>query len=297
MKIKYLLIAALCCLSIGGLNMETALAADGNLAIQEKFAALESSSGGRLGVAMLGADGGSIAAYRDSERFPVCSTFKMMLAAAVLKRSLTDPGLMERRISFTKDDLVPWSPITEKHLAEGMPVVDLCAAAIQQSDNAAANLLLKLLGGPEGLTAFARSIGDPAFRLDRWETALNEALPGDERDTTTPAAMANSLRTLAFGEVLPAPQREMLLGWLKGNTTGGESIRAGVPSGWTVGDKTGSGSYGTTNDIAVLWPPEGQPMILAVYFTQKAQDASHRRDVIAAAAKLAVEQWLARNKP
>jgi beta-lactamase class A len=169
-----------------------------------------------------------------------------------------------------------------------MRVDELCAAAIEYSDNTAANLLLKLSGGPRGLTEFARSIGDKSFRLDRGEPALNEAFPGDERDTTTPEAMAASLHAIALGDALPAPQREMLVGWLKGNTTGGESIRAGVPADWVVGDKTGSGGYGTTNDIAVLWPPKGPPFVLVVYFTQPTPDAAMRRDLISAVARLLV---------
>jgi beta-lactamase class A len=256
--------------------------------IQEKLAATEAASGGRLGVAMLDVDGSVVAAYRGAERFPMASTFKLMLVAVVLKRSVTEPDLLLRRVAYSKDELIFWSPVTEKHVAEGMRVGELCAAAIEYSDNTAANLLLKLSGGPRGLTAFARSIGDKSFRLDRWEPAMNEALPGDERDTTTPEAMAASLRALAVGDALPAPQRAMLAGWLKGNTTGRESIRAGVPADWVVGDKTGSGGFGTTNDIAVLWPPKGPPLVLVVYFTQHTPDAAMRRDLISAVARLLV---------
>ena len=291
------ILTLLLCLLLWGASANTACGADGSQGIQERLAALEAASGGRLGVVMLDTRGNLLAAHRADERFPMCSTFKMLLAAAVLRQSADEPGLLERPITYAKSELVSWSPITEKHVAEGLSVAALCAAALQQSDNTAANLLLRLLGGPQALTVFARSLGDPAFRLDRWETALNEALPRDERDTTTPLAMAHSLRTVALGDALPAPQQNMLLEWLKGNTTGGESIRAGVPGNWIVGDKTGSGGYGTTNDIAVLWPPEGNPVILAVYFTQNAQDAPPRRHVLAAAARLLVEHLQTRHKP
>lgn len=296
MKTRLLSLSALCCILMWSFGAEAATTAN-NRAIEVRLAALEASSGGRLGVVMLDAGGGTVAAYRSSERFPLCSTFKVVLAAAVLKWSTMEPGLLERRIMYNKDELVFWSPVTEKHITEGMSVADLCAATMQYSDNTAANLLLKLLGGPQALTDFARSINDPAFRVDRWETDLSEALPGDERDTTTPESMANSLWKVAFSDVLPLPQREMLFGWLKSNTTGDASIRAGVPAGWAVGDKTGGGGYGTTNDIAVLWPPEGNPLILVVYFTQSTPDASARKDVIAAAARLLIEDLRAHPKP
>lgn len=223
--------------------------------------------------------------YRANERFPLCSTFKFMIVSAVLKQSMISDDLLDQHITFTEEKLIPWSPITEKRTAEGMSVLELCAAALQHSDNTAANLLIRLLDGPEAVTRFARSIGDDAFRLDRWEPELNSAIPGDLRDTTTPAAMEKSLQRLALGDILAPELREQLQIWLKGNTTGKASIQAGVPKGWIVGDKTGSGSYGSTNDIAVLWPPQGAPVIVAIYFTQNEKDAPARRDVLAAATK------------
>jgi beta-lactamase class A len=148
-----------------------------------------------------------------------------------------------------------------------MTVAALCAATLQYSDNAAANLLLKVLGGPAAVTAFARSIGDATFRLDRWEPELNSALPGDPRDTSTPSAMARSLRALLVDDALPPAQRTQLRDWLLGNTTGDKRIRAGVPAGWRVADKTGTGARGTVNDIGALWPPERQPVLLALFYT------------------------------
>ncbi|WP_432721696.1 class A beta-lactamase [Jeongeupia wiesaeckerbachi] len=252
------------------------------------FAALERRYGGRLGVCALDTGSGVRLGYRMNERFAFCSTFKAMLAGAILARSVGDAGLLQRRVRYTQADLVSYSPISGRHIADGMTVAELCAAAIQYSDNTAANLLIRQLGAPADVTAFARSIGDDAFRLDRWETELNTALPGDLRDTTTPAAMARSLQALALGNVLPAPQRTQLQDWLRGNTTGAKRIRAGVPAGWQVGDKTGSGDYGTTNDIAVLWPPGRAPLVLAVYFTQPRADAKWPDAVIADAAGIAV---------
>lgn len=253
------------------------------------FETLERNAGGRLGVCARDTATGRQIHYRADERFPLCSTFKAVLAGAILARSTQVTGLLQQRVHYARSDFVTYSPITEKHLADGMTVADLCAAAIQYSDNTAANLLMKLLGGPSAVTAFMRSIGDNAFRLDRWETELNSALPADPRDTTTPAAMAQSLQTLVLGDSLPLPQREQLRAWLRGNTTGAKRIRAGVPGDWQVGDKTGTGDYGTTNDVAVIWPAAREPIVLAVYYTQQTADAKPRDDVIAAATRIVVD--------
>lgn len=255
------------------------------------LAALEGETGARLGVYALNLETGAEVRHRAEERFPVCSTFKVILASAVLKQSVQDAALMTRRVSYAKEDLVTYSPVTEKHVVDGLSVEALCAAAMQQSDNTAANLLMKILGGPSAVTAYARSIGDRQFRLDRWETELNTALPGDPRDTSTPLAMGLSLQKLALGDGLPEAQRAKLVEWMLGNTTGDKRIRAAVPSGWKVGDKTGSGDYGTANDIAILWPPGRKPIVLAIYHTQKAADAKWQNEVIAAAARVVLEAF------
>lgn len=255
------------------------------------FDALERAAGGRLGVCAIDTANGRRAQHRADERFPFCSTFKAMLSAAVLARSVERPALLQQRVTYRQDDLVRYSPVTERHVGTGMTVAGLCAAAVQYSDNSAANLLLKLIGGPSAVTAYARAIGDDTFRLDRWETELNTALPGDLRDTTTPAAMAASLRVLALGEALPAAQRAQWIEWLRGNKVGDKRIRAGVPAGWRVGDKTGTGDYGTTNDVGVVWPPSRAPIVLAVYYTQTRADAQAKDDVIEAAARIAVSAF------
>lgn len=249
---------------------------------------LEAASGGRLGVAALNTADGRQLLHRADERFPFCSTFKMMLSAAVLAR---EPSLLEQRLRYGKGELVDHSPITEKHVDGGMTVAELCAATIQTSDNTAANLLIRELGGPEAVTDYARSIGDRQFRLDRWETALNSAIPGDPRDTTTPAAMMASLHALTLGQALPAAKRQILTDWLIGNTTGATRIRAGVPSTWRVGDKTGAGDYGTVNDIAILWPPGKAPIVLAVYLTQPGKDDKFRPEILGKAAKIVIDAF------
>jgi len=254
-----------------------------------RLAALETESAGRLGVAALNTAGGTRLSHRGGERFALCSTFKILAVAAILRRSAKEPALLQQRISYAPGDLVAYSPLTGQRVAVGMTVAELCGAALQYSDNTAANLLLKMLGGPAAVTGFARTIGDRAFRLDRWETALNGAVPGDPRDTSTPDAMARSLQRLVLGDALAPPQREQLQAWMRGNTTGAERIRAGVPAAWQVGDKTGSGDYGVTNDIAVIWPPDRSPVVLALYFAQHGKDARPRSEVLASATRIVVQ--------
>lgn len=254
---------------------------------EKLLAELEASTGGRLGVAGFDAANNAQVLYRADERFPLCSTFKVIAASAILNLATKDTAVLKERVRIDARELVANSPITGQHVGTDMTLSELCAAALQHSDNTAANLLIKRLGGPSAVTAFARLAGDETFRLDRWETELNSAIPGDPRDTSTPANMARSLQGLALDNVLADPQRDQLQAWLKGNTTGATRIRAGVPEDWVVGDKTGAGAHGTTNDIAVLWPPQGSPIILAIYFTQTEKNAPLRNDVVAAAARIA----------
>ncbi|MCR5896991.1 MULTISPECIES: PEN family class A beta-lactamase, Bcc-type [Burkholderia] len=268
-----------------------AAAAVAPAAAGQMLAELESSVGGRLGVCAIDTASGRVIEHRADERFPFCSTFKAMLSAAVLAQSVARPALLQQRVTYTRADLVNYSPVSEKHVGEGMTVAALCEAAIQYSDNSAANLLMKLLGGPSAVTAYARSIGDDTFRLDRWETELNTALPGDLRDTTTPAAMAASMRVLMVGDALPAAQRAQLVAWMRGNKVGDKRLRAGVPAGWTVGDKTGTGDYGTTNDAGVVWSPSRAPIAVAVYYTQARADARSKDDVIASVARIVVQAF------
>ncbi|MDQ1817160.1 class A beta-lactamase [Massilia sp. CCM 9210] len=255
-----------------------------------RLAALEKAAGGRLGVAAVDTGNGRQLGHRAGERFPMCSTFKAIASAAILAHARNVPGLLEQRIRYTKADLVTYSPITERELDKGMTVAELCEATIQYSDNAAANLLMKMIGGPAGVTAFARSVGDTAFRLDRWETELNSAIPGDPRDSTTPEAMATLLRRVALDDGLPPAHRDLLQAWMRGNTTGATRIRAGVPAGWAVADKTGTGAYGSSNDIGIVFPPKGAPVVLALYYTQAAPDAKANSEILAAATRIVMEE-------
>lgn len=258
-------------------------------AIGQKLAELEIRTGGRLGVALINTADNSQIVYRGNERFPMCSTSKVMAVSALLKQSETDKELLNQRVEIKKSDLVNYNPITEKHLDSEMTLTELSDATLRYSDNTAMNKILAHLGGPGKVTQFARSIGDKTFRLDRTEPTLNTAIPEDPRDTTTPVAMAKTLRKLTLDNALAEPQRAQLVTWMKGNTTGNASIRAGLPTSWVVGDKTGSGSYGTTNDIAVIWPANQAPLVLVTYFTQPQKDAKSRNDVLAEAAKIVTE--------
>lgn len=262
-----------------------------HLQLQQQLADLEQRSGGRLGVALIDTADNWQFSYRGAERFPMCSTSKVMVAGKLLKQSEHEPGLLGQRVAIHDSDLVNYNPITQQHVGGSMSWGELSAAALQYSDNTAMNKLLGGLGGPQHITAFARTLGDTQFRLDRTEPTLNTALPGDPRDTTTPAAMAESLRKLALGSALAAPQREQLVVWMKGNTTGKASIRAGLPAEWQTADKTGSGDYGTTNDIAVIWPKNHAPLVLVTYFTQPLPDAAGNKAVLADAARIVTQGY------
>jgi beta-lactamase class A len=250
--------------------------------MKEKIAAIEGGVKGRLGVSVLDMGSDRRFGYRDDERFPMCSTFKLLAAAAILKRVEQGQETLGRRVHFSKSDLVTYSPVTEKHLDDGMTVAELCEAAITLSDNTAGNLMLGMLGGPSGVTAFARELGDPLTRLDRTEPTLNEAVPGDVRDTTTPAAMAENLRKLMSGDALAKASSGQLKTWLLANKTGNARLRARLPAGWRVGDKTGSGERGSTNDVGILWPPDSAPIVVAAYLTETAAPADRRNEALAA---------------
>lgn len=254
---------------------------------ERRIEAIERSLGGRLGVAALETGSGRRLEHRAGERFPLCSTFKLLAAAAVLHRVDEKQEQLTRVIPYTKADLLEYAPVTTQHVNEGgMTLGALCAAAIEYSDNTAANLLLQTIGGPEGLTRYARSLGDEQTRLDRIEPHLNSAVPGDERDTTTPAAILADLRTLLMGEALSPPARQLLETWLAENKTGDDLIRAGLPKDWKVGDKTGRGGNGATNDAAVIRPPDKAPVFLAIYLVGSTASPKARQSAIAEVARV-----------
>ena len=235
------------------------------------LAAIERRLGGRLGVAA-GSTERLLIGHRADEDFPMCSTFKVLAAAAVLARADAGSENLDRVVTYGAGDLLSYAPVTRKALESSggtgrLLVSDLCAAALEWSDNTAVNLLLPSLGGPEGLTAWLRRIDDPRTRLDRTEPTLNSAIPGDPRDTTTPAAMRSTLGRILLGSILAPASRGRLEGWMAGSQTGFKRLRAGLPKDWPVGDKTGSGDNGTVNDVAILGPPGRAPVLAAVYMT------------------------------
>jgi len=248
---------------------------------------LERRSGGRLGVSVTDLSTGRGWSHRGAERFPMTSTFKAFLCAHLL--SLADRGWIdpEHRVRFGENELESYSPVTREHAGgEGLSLLELCAATTATSDNTAANLVLRHTGGPEALTLFMRSIGDGITRLDRDEPALNEVGPGDERDTTTPDAAAASLRTLLLGDALSPRSRRQLDTWLVGNRVGGPLLRASLPQGWRIADRTGSGAFGSRGIVALIWPrvdgaPAQGPVSVSVYLTGTALSLEERNQVVA----------------
>jgi beta-lactamase class A len=249
--------------------------------LPEVFEQLEKTNGGRLGVAVLDTATGARSGYRAGDRFPMCSTFKFLLVSAVLWRVDRHQETLDRAIPIPPKPFLSNSPLTEPHAGGTMNVVALCQAALTRSDNTAANLLLERIGGPTSITKFARAVGDRITRLDRMELALNESLAGDPRDTTSPGAMVQDLKYLLLGNVLTSASRERLTVWMEGSLTGLDRLRAKLPNSWRAADKTGSNGEHTANDIAVLWPPNKFPIIIAAYITQCTGPESKRAGMLA----------------
>nr|WP_258544770.1 class A beta-lactamase [Micromonospora provocatoris] len=251
-----------------------------------ELAALERRSGARIGVYAVDTGTGRTLAHRADERFAYASTCKALAAGAML--AATSDADRDRVVRYRRADLVAHSPVAERHVETGMTLRDAAEAAVQYSDNTAGNLLFDALGGPAGFARALREVGDQVTRPVRTEPELNAATPGDERDTSTPRALAGSLRAYALGETLRPADRDLLLGWMRASTTGSGLVRAGVPAGWPVADKSGTGGYGTRNDIAVVWPPDGAPIVLAVMTSRDSRDAKPDDALVAQAARATV---------
>ncbi|MER5274860.1 class A beta-lactamase [Streptomyces sp. NPDC002809] len=254
----------------------------------DRWRKLERRFDARVGVHAVDTGTGREITYKDRERFAHASSFKALAVGAVL-RTYT-PKEREETIRFSREDLVSHSPRTEQRLGSGMSLNELCQAAIRFSDNTAANLLIDRLGGPEGLEAELRELGDDETRTDRKEPDLNDWTPGETRDTSTPRALAAGLRAYVLGDALTKSERALLTQWLRNSTTGTGLIRAGVPENWLVGDKSGAGgTYGTRNDIAVLWPPHAAPIVVAIMSNRPEEDASYDDALIAEAASIVAD--------
>lgn len=248
--------------------------------VEAKLAQLESTTKGRLGVAAINTKTGEAVYYRADERFPIASTYKILPVAALLKKSTAQPDILNKNVRYKTPSSHSWSPVTKEHARQGMRVQELMAASISYSDMTATDLVVQHLGGPYRFLDFAKGLGDHSLKLDT---------PGHFAYTSTPAAMSDLLKQIALGDVLPEKERTVLINWMKNTTTGNARIRNGVPRGWVVADKTGSGAYGVTNDLAVVWAPNGDPIIMAIYYQHKDKSASRRPDIIAQAASILAE--------
>lgn len=257
------------------------------ISADEEFEELENTYDVRLGVYAVDTGTEREIEYRADERFGHASTFKALLCGVVLQQYSIDD--LDEVITYTSEDLVFWSPITEGNVDTGMSIGELCAAAVSYSDNTATNLVLDEIGGPRALQEALRENGDAVISTDRYETEMSESVPGDTRDTSTPRSIGTSLRTFVLEDALPEDARTMLAEWLVESTTGAALIRAGVPDDWVVGDKTGNGGYGTRNDIAVAWPPAGDPVVIVVLSSRDQDGADHDDQLIADAAEVVVD--------
>ena len=258
---------------------------------QEKLTQLESSFGGRIGVYALNTNNGQIIAYRANERFPVQSTMKIIGAAALLKLSESNESLLQEKVQYTKDDLIGWTPVTKLHLDKGMTLIDLAEAAVTYSDNTAINSIMRRFGGPRFSTNFALSIGNSSYNVTHYDGYMNSN-PKNPEDTSTPKDMAISVQNLTLGKTLNQSQRQLLTTWMRNTVTSYKLIRAGVPMGWAVADKSGgSGDYGVRNDIGIAWSPSCKPVVLAIYTVQNKKEAQSRDDIIALTTNIIFDEF------
>ncbi|MGK0534739.1 class A beta-lactamase BlaIII [Bacillus sp. 'calajunan'] len=250
----------------------------------QSFAKLEKEYDAKLGIYALDTGTNQTVAYHSDDRFAFASTSKSLAVGALLRKNSLEA--LDQRITYTHEDLSNYNPITEKHVDTGLTLKELADASVRYSDSTAHNLILKQLGGPSEFEKILREMGDTVTTSERFEPELNEVHPGETHDTSTPEAIAKTLQSFTLGTALPIEKRELLVDWMKRNTTGDKLIRAGVPKGWEVADKTGAGSYGTRNDIAIIWPPNKKPIILAILSNHDKEDAKYDDKLIADATKV-----------
>lgn len=258
-------------------------------ASDQEFSKLEAKFDAKLGVYALDTATNQTITYRPDERFAYASTSKALAVGVLLQqKSIED---LNEKVTYSREELVTYSPITEKHVDTGMTLKELSDASLRYSDNTAANLIFKQIGGPAGFKNELREIGDDVTNPERIEPELNDVKPGETHDTSTPKALATSLQTLALEDVLPPEESELLIDWMKRNTTGDALIRAGVPKDWEVADKTGAAYYGTRNDIAIIWPPKADPIILAILSSRDEKDADYDDELISEATKVVMSAF------
>jgi beta-lactamase class A len=268
----------------------------GDQALENSLALLEQKHGGRLGVAILDTSNNRLIAHRGNERFPMCSVHKFFSASFVLARVDRGQESLSRRVVYSKSDLTGYSPFSERHTGKpGVTIGECCKAAVTLSDNTAANVLLDSFGGPAGLTAYLRSLGDPVTRIDRREPEMNRVGPGDPRDTTTPVAMLRDMQKLLLGNALSPTSRQQLTAWMLASRTGGQRLNAGLPSNWREGDKTGTGGAinNSVNDAAILWPPHrakaGAPILVTAFYAFSHEPLPQREAVLGSVGRLVAQ--------
>ena len=262
--------------------------------VDQQLAKLEAGFNGKIGVYAINTFNNEVIQYRANERFPVQSTLKLIGVAALLKHNESNINGLQEKIHYTKKDLMYWHPVTGINLANGMTLEEFGEAAVSYSDNPAMNLILKKYGGPQFATEFARSIGNKTFNVEHYEGEMNSD-PKNIQDTSTPKDMAISVQKLTLGNVLTPTLRAKLVTWLKNDTVGYKRIRAGVPGGWIVADKTGSGDYGVANDVGVMWSPACKPVVLAIYTVQNNPKAKNRDDIVASTTSIVFNELAKHN--
>lgn len=242
----------------------------------------ESSLQARIGFAVFDAKDNSMRNYRGNERFPINSTHKVLSCAALLANVDHGHSTLGDKVSFDQSKLVDYSPVTKDRIQpKTMTLGELCAAAVIYSDNTAANLVFDHIGGPQGLTTFLREMNDLVTRSDRTEPTLNEAVPGDLRDTSTPISMSHTIAKLVLGDTLSATSKTQLGQWMKDDKVADALLRSVLPAGWIIGDKTGAGGYGSRSIVAVVWPPKRQPLVISIYITQTKASMARSNQAIA----------------
>ena len=279
--IVMLLLAILACFFIAEKKPPLRSAADDYVA---DFAGLEQAYGARIGVYALDLETNREVSYQADERFAYCSTFKVLAAGALLQQNSLEQ--LEQRVQYTDAEILSYAPVTRQHVATGMTRRELCEASLRYSDNTAANLVVKELGGVQSLQRTLDALGDKITEPAGMEPELNERLPGDSRDTSTPRQLAADLQAYTIGEVLPADKKAVLLSWMTGNATGKSLIRASAPEDWIVADKSGSGPYGRRNDIAVVLRPDKKPIFIAILSMRTRQEDKYDDVLLAQAAKI-----------
>lgn len=261
-------------------------------ALKANIQKIEQELDGRVGISWYDENSSHQWNYRGDEAFPLTSTFKAFACAALLARVDAKQEDLQRQIAIHKQELITYSPVTEKFTGKTLSTADLCSAAVTLSDNTAGNLVLASIGGPSGFTQFMQTLGDRKSSLSRWEPDLNEATPGDTRDTTSPNAAVQSLRTLVSGDTLTPDSRQTLIGWLRNDQVADQLIRSYLPTSWIIGDKTGAGGHGSRAIIAVIWPPQKKPLFLAIYLTQTEASMEKRNQALVDISKLLLSPLL-----